>query len=144
MKSKFSLPPGSMQDIAQQLDHRVILKLLSHFNSNFKNIDRPLWRVANEGIVVKFIKDETPHFVYYTVNGEWKHTLRSYNGETLPMAVSKLVHAKFRHYAISCTEEIVFSDSESRTYIVHLRKGNKYKEVFIENDEIIVMNEKEI
>jgi len=135
---------GTLQDAAKNLDLRIMLKLSSHFDSNFNNIDRPFWQVANEGIVVKFTKDETPHFVYYKLDGEWNYTLRSFNGEVLPEALSKLVRAKFRLYAISCTEEIVFSDSESKTYILHLHQGNKYKQLIIDNNEMIVINEKEL
>ncbi len=135
---------GTLQDAAKNLDHRIMLKLSHHFDSNFINIYRPFWQIANEGIAVKFTMHNTPHLVYYTLDGEWKHTLRSYNGEVLPNAISKLVRNKFELYAISCTEEIVFSDSEVKTYILHMHKGNKYKEVFIENNEMIVMNEKEL
>ncbi|HWV74719.1 MAG TPA: hypothetical protein VN040_23535 [Pseudosphingobacterium sp.] len=136
---------GSLQDIAgSKLDSKAILRVQDHFYSNFMNFDRPVWQVTDHGIAVKCKINGTAHLVYYKWDGEWKSTLRRYTGEVLPQVISDSVRAEFMHYTISCTEEVRFSDSEETTNILYIQKGNKHLEVIIENNEITIMNEKDL
>lgn len=143
-KSASSVSLGTLQEVAKQLDRGIALKVQRHFDMHFIYVDTLFWQVANEGIMAKFKMDETPHFVYYTLDGEWKHTLLNHRGEVLPKELSDLVRAKFSSYTITSTEEVLFAGCSYKTYILYLLNGNNYKEIVIENNELIVVNEKEL
>jgi len=117
----------------------VSTKAIRNFKKLFKNVSDEKWYEMPDGYRVKFSKKDNQSSVSYKVDydkeGNWMHTIRSYDEKELAKNIRDRVKTTYFDYSIILVDEVIMPLNQS-TYVIHLEGATNWINVRIANGEM--------
>jgi hypothetical protein len=114
-------------------------RVLRAFTKSYKNVYGESWEKNNGGFSAKFTSNGIACLVYYSPNGKWQGSLKSYAEDKMPTEIRKTVKSEYYDYSITLVQEVETPESEQvPTFIVHLEDKTSIKQLRIHDGEMEV------
>ena len=114
-------------------------KAVKSFKKSFKNATDEKWYEIPDGYRAKFTTNGTHSTILYKVdydkNGNWTHTIRSYDEKELARTIWEQVKTSYLDYTIVWVEEVIMPNKKV-THLVHLEGPKDWVNVRISDEEM--------
>ena len=111
-----------------------------NFSKEFAGVTNATWGKANNGYVVRFVKDGIVTDAFLTKKGNSHTTFRYYHENELPAAVRKQVKSAFADFNITAVKEIHLNNLPT-VYLITITGLNTWKEISVADGEMEVRGE---
>ena len=111
-----------------------------NFSKEFAGVTNATWGKANNGYVVRFVKDGIVNDAFLTKKGNSHTTVRYYYENDLPAAVRKQVKSTFADFNITSVKEVRMNNLPT-VYLLTITGLNTWKEISVADGEIEVRGE---
>lgn len=115
------------------------VKALRHFHAAFGGVSGVQWSAVVGGYMAQFANEGVVTRVFYDAGGNWRHTIRYYDGKKLSAGVRSLVRSVYYDYAILSVEEVKLVDKT--VYLVNIEGDKKGMTIRVCEDEMEVEKE---
>jgi hypothetical protein len=120
----------------------ISAKALRHFSEAFAGVTGVRWSVVVSGYMAQFAIDGVVTRDFYDAKGNWRHTIKYYDGKKLASGVSSMVRSVYYDYAILSVQEIKLADKT--VYLVNIEGDKKGKTIRVCGDEMEPLNEYDV
>lgn len=117
----------------------ISAKALRHFSEAFAGVTGVQWSVVVSGYMAQFTANGVVTRDFYDAKGNWRYTIKYYDGKQLTAGVASTVRSVYYDYAILSVQEVVLANKT--IYLVNIEGDKKLKTIRVCNDEVEVMNE---
>jgi hypothetical protein len=117
----------------------ISAKAIRHFNEAFAGVTGVRWSIVISGYMAQFSIDGVVTRDFYDTKGNWRHTIKYYDGKKLATGIRSLVRSVYYDYAILSVQEIKLSDKI--VYLVNIEGDKKGKTIRVCDDEMEVLND---
>jgi hypothetical protein len=132
--------PTVKQLKAQLKEAKINSRVISYVNNNFKDVSKlRIFMQDNEPVMARFTMHNKSARIQFDKKGNWIYSIIDYQEDDLPAAVKSLVRDSYKDFSITLVQELI--QGGITCYKVFLENCRSYKQILVNNDEMVVYKE---
>ncbi len=120
----------------------ISINAVRDFKKLYKTVTDEKWYKTKDGFTALFTLDDVRNSIFYSKNGSWLGSLKSYNENKLDQDIRDIVKSKYYDYKITYVNEAETQQSDGMpTYVINLQGEHNIKIVRVNNGEMSLYQE---